>query len=208
MFCIRSTTRRALLATLVVLGSAAGALAANVLPVATSPVMPGAEARAPIGWVDFCQRHAADCDLALSEPDRIRLTPAAWAQVLAVNMAVNAEITPVTDEDHWGVAESWDYPSDGKGDCEDYALLKRQRLIAAGLPRRALLMTVVLDEQRAGHAVLMVRTDRGDLILDNKRDAILPWTQTGYVYIKRESQTAAGWVSLGGIGTETMTAAR
>ena len=77
-------------------------------------------------------------------------------------------------------------------------------LAEAGLPRRAMLVTVVIDEENAGHAVLMIRTDRGDFILDNKRNAILPWSQTGYVYVKRESQYRTGWTSLGGAQTPTV----
>ncbi len=38
--------------------------------------------------------------------------------------------------------------------------------------------------------MLMVRTDRGDLILDNKTNAVLPWQRTGYSFVKREGQTA------------------
>jgi predicted transglutaminase-like cysteine proteinase len=30
----------------------------------------------------------------------------------------------------------------------------------------------------------MVRTDRGDYILDNKTNAILPWQRTGYTYVR------------------------
>jgi predicted transglutaminase-like cysteine proteinase len=67
----------------------------------------------------------------------------------------------------------------GYGDCEDYQLLKRRKLVEAGYPHRALRMTVVIDEEGAGHAVMMVRTNRGDFILDNKRNAILPWHKTG-----------------------------
>jgi predicted transglutaminase-like cysteine proteinase len=50
-------------------------------------------------------------------------------------------------------------------------------------------MTVVLDDKNEGHAVLTIRTDRGDFVLDNKTDAVLPWFQTGYVFVKRESPT-------------------
>ncbi len=57
-----------------------------------------------------------------------------------------------------------------------------------GLPRRALRMTVVIDDIGEAHAVLMVRTDRGDLILDNKTNAVLSAPNTGYTYIKREGQ--------------------
>jgi predicted transglutaminase-like cysteine proteinase len=67
-------------------------------------------------------------------------------------------------------------------------------------------MTVVIDEEGAGHAVMMVRTSRGDFILDNKRNAILPWHKTGYVYIKREGDEGMTWASLGGRTSPTMTA--
>src|SRR4051794_40936473 len=57
-------------------------------------------------------------------------------------------------------------------------------------------MTVVLDEVRAGHAVLMVRTDRGDFILDNQSRAVLAWSDTGYEFIKREGADGRSWVAL------------
>jgi predicted transglutaminase-like cysteine proteinase len=123
-----------------------------------------------------------------------------------VNTVINRGVQPLADTTHWGLSESWDYPEDGKGDCEDYALEKRKRLIAAGFPQRVLLMTVVLDETGQGHAVLLVRTDRGDLVLDNKRDAIFPWNATGYTFIKRESQSQSGWVALGNAAGHTATA--
>jgi predicted transglutaminase-like cysteine proteinase len=55
----------------------------------------------------------------------------------------------------------------------------------------------VLDELGQGHAVLAARTDQGDFILDNKRDAVLPWHQTGYVYIKSEGDQSLAWLTLG-----------
>jgi predicted transglutaminase-like cysteine proteinase len=69
-------------------------------------------------------------------------------------------------------------------------------------------MTVVIDEKREGHAVLMVRTDRGDFILDNKTNAVLPWHDTGYIYVKREGQGGPAWVSLGGVTSPVATANR
>ena len=114
-----------------------------------------------------------------------------------MNKAVNRDVRGVTDQEHWGVEDRWDYPSNGKGDCEDIQLLKRKLLSEKGLPYRAMRMTVVIDREGSGHAVLMLRTNRGDLILDNKRDAVLPWKRTGYVYLKREGAQGSGWVSLG-----------
>ena len=97
---------------------------------------------------------------------------------MAVNRRVNGKIKPITDKEHWGLVDRWEFPDDGMGDCEDYQLLKRRLLVERGLPRRAMRMTVVIDELGEGHAVLMVRTDRGDFILDNKTSAVLPWDQT------------------------------
>ncbi|WP_414474944.1 transglutaminase-like cysteine peptidase [Microvirga sp. M2] len=133
----------------------------------------------------------------LAEPDLIPLDQRTWNRIQQINDEVNKAILPITDQDHWGVADRWDYPDDGLGDCEDIQLLKRKLLVDAGLPRRALRMTVVMDEEGAGHAVLMVRTDYGDFILDNKNDAVLSWQETGYSYVKREGTDSMDWVWLG-----------
>ena len=112
------------------------------------------------------------------------------------NRYVNRTILPVTDKDHWGVIDRWGFPVDAMGDCEDIQLLKRRYLVAAGVPRRALPMTVVLDETGEGHAVLTVRTHGEDLILDNKTSDVKSWDRTAYTYIKREGETRTGWVFL------------
>jgi hypothetical protein len=109
---------------------------------------------------------------------------------------VNVIIKPMTDMVHWGAEDRWSYPDDGYGDCEDFQLLKRKRLIESGLPRRVLRMAVVLDQKGEGHAVLMVRTTAGDLVPDNKTSAVLPWRETSYRLVKRESQNGLAWVSL------------
>ncbi|MGN6571224.1 MAG: transglutaminase-like cysteine peptidase, partial [Pseudolabrys sp.] len=99
---------------------------------------------------------------------------------------------------HWGVVERWNYPDDGYGDCEDYVLQKRKMLIKAGWPREALLITVVRDKNGDGHAVLTVKTNRGEFALDNQESKILAWDKTGYRFIKRQSQSDPNvWVSLG-----------
>ena len=147
-------------------------------------------------WTKFCERLPQECSIDLTEPETLSLTPETWGVIVEVNERVNSMIRALTDWDHWGVEDRWDYPDDGAGDCEDIQLLKRKMLREAGLPHRALRMTVVIDENGEGHAVLTVRTDRGDLILDNKTDEVLEWFRTGYRYIKRESAEATGWVYL------------
>ena len=54
----------------------------------------------------------------------------------------------------------------------------------------------------------MIRTDRGDFILDNKTNAVLPWSETGYIFVKREGQDSTAWVSLGGALSPVATANR
>lgn len=157
-----------------------------------------ATARAPIGWIELCTHEPRDCNVATAEPRDVVLSNQAWKDLVRVNKWVNAQIKPVTDMDHWGVVEKWSYPDDGYGDCEDYVLQKRRMLIEAGWPRQALLITVVRDRHGDGHAVLTVKTDRGEFVLDNQEENILLWSETGYRFVKRQSQSDPNvWVSLG-----------
>jgi len=143
---------------------------------------------APSGYEQFCRDHAEDCQDNGSDPRDIVLSKAAWRDLVALNDQVNRAIEPVTDLENYGKAEWWAYPANGKGDCEDYVLLKRRMLIERGWPESTLLITVVRDENNEGHAVLTVRTDIGDLVLDNKRQQIVRWTDTPYTFVKQQSE--------------------
>ena len=160
----------------------------------------GGETTIPYGWVDFCNRHAEECALGKLRPVDIRLTRETWKVLNEINALANATIEPVSNVEHWGTTlDHWDYPVDGKGDCKIYALLKRKLLVERGFPRQALLMTIVRDLSGEGHAVLTVKTDRGDFVLDNLADDIRPWSATGYTFFKRQAQDDPNvWLSLGG----------
>lgn len=154
--------------------------------------------RPPIGWVEFCTERVRECDVSPSTPRDVVMSPTAWRDLLQVNQYVNTAIKPMTDLEHWGVVEKWSYPDDGYGDCEDYVLLKRRLLMQAGWPREALLITVVRDKHGDGHAVLTVRTNKGEFILDNQNEKVVLWMDTGYRFVKRQSQADPNvWVSLG-----------
>jgi predicted transglutaminase-like cysteine proteinase len=193
---------------LVAFGAAAEAQTLASLPVASVPIEKTGAARPILGWVKFCDQFPSECAIDQSEPAAVELTQQTWNTIVSVNRRVNSKIKPITDKDHWNLVDRWEFPDDGMGDCEDFQLLKRRILAERGLPRRAMRMTVVIDELGEGHAVLMIRTDRGDYILDNKTSAVLPWSQTGYVYVKRESQDGMTWVSLSGQSSPTTTANR
>jgi predicted transglutaminase-like cysteine proteinase len=190
--------------TVVALGLAGAALfglnATSVAgPEGSSFAALGPETSVPYGWVDFCQRYSGECRDDTRAPQEIDLTATAYAKIARVNSWVNKNIDPVSDMDHWGALDQWDYPSsDSRGDCEDYALLKRRMLLEEGFPREALLLTVVKEKNGDGHSVLTVRTSRGEFILDNLTDQIRPWTRTPYRFVKRQSQENQNiWVSIG-----------
>jgi predicted transglutaminase-like cysteine proteinase len=158
----------------------------------------GENSRPPIGWVQFCEDRPWECRSDAVEARDVEFTREAQRELERVNRHVNDRIKPLTDLEQYGVIEKWTYPESGYGDCEDYVLLKRRMLMQLGWPRSALLVTVVRDRKGDGHSVLTVRTDKGEFILDNQNERILPWVDTGYRYTKRQSQTDPNlWVSLG-----------
>jgi predicted transglutaminase-like cysteine proteinase len=151
----------------------------------------------PIGYVQFCAANPEECKTATVLPaSRIKLSPEKWNELYRINRSVNARITPKTDLELYGKVEHWTLPTTA-GDCEDYLLLKKKELQALGFPPGALLITVVLEENGEGHAVLTVASDSGDYILDNRRDDILLWADTNYKFIKRQTQRdPKQWVAL------------
>jgi predicted transglutaminase-like cysteine proteinase len=150
----------------------------------------------PHGFVAFCSRDPRHClEGRYQTTDRPDFKTG-LAELNKVNTQANAEIEPATDLEAYGVPEYWALPIT-RGDCEDYALLKRHRLIKAGWPASALLMTVVLDEANEGHAVLTVRTSDGDYVLDNKTNDIKLWNKTPYRFLMRQSYlNPQVWMSL------------
>lgn len=130
----------------------------------------------PGGWKDFCRRYVSECNHPSSSVSvLVTLDEKTMAAIEDVNRQENKRIFPITDMDHWGVIDRWDLAEDGAGDCEDYALSKRHILIERGMPASAILPVVVRDKDGEGHAVLAVRTDKGDLILDNMTGEIYTW---------------------------------
>jgi len=153
------------------------------------------ETTIPIGHHKYCLKYSDRCSLPLGD-SRIRVTSELWNKIVRVNERINQEIKPLTDREIYGVDERWEYPKQ-VGDCEDYALLKRKQLNYAGIPLGALLMTVARDADGGGHAVLTVVTDRGDFILDNVENRVLPWQEAELTYLKRQSsRDSRRWESL------------
>ncbi|MCY6380397.1 transglutaminase-like cysteine peptidase [Hoeflea prorocentri] len=150
----------------------------------------------PIGHYQFCKSNPRECRQRSRSSRPMKLTKVAWQKMIEINHSVNQAIEPRTDMEIFGVEEYWAYP-ESVGDCEDYVLLKRQMLMEAGFKPADLLITVVRQPDGSGHAVLTVRTDLGDYILDNMRNKVLLWRDTEYTYLKRQSTRHSGrWKSI------------
>lgn len=125
------------------------------------------------------------------------LTAAAWSELNQVNEYVNRTVPQVSDRQIHGRDEWWAYPTAQGGDCEDIALMKRKLLIERGWAPENLLLAVVHEWNGEGHAVLVVKTDRGEFVLDNRNWEIVAWSDAPYRWIKRQSRHRPYiWVNL------------
>lgn len=145
----------------------------------------------PIGHYEYCMANRKDCQIRTLSIKPVTLTRTRWSQMVETNAFANSTIEPVTDMEFYGVEEYWTIPKTA-GDCEDFVLMKRQRLMELGWPPSALLATVVLQPNGEGHAVLTVRTDKADYVLDNLDGKIKPWNETPYKFLKRQSARHSG----------------
>lgn len=136
-------------------------------------------ALAPMAYVKLCVSNPSVCKIGgakmVTFDDNTRQT------LSKINRTVNSAMKPRHDRgDIWTVGAT-------EGDCEDYALTKRQKLIAAGLPPSALRMAVARTPRGEGHAVLVITTDVGDMVLDNRNNRIKSWENTDLTWIKIQS---------------------
>lgn len=178
--------------------AAAALMVAHIAGAHAAPVyMPsGDRTTQPIGHYELCRQLPQECSTRSAARRPVELTRALWAEMIDINNAVNVMVAPKTDREIWGKEEVWSYPTD-VGDCEDYVLEKRKRLMQLGVPAGNLLITVVRQPNGDGHAVLTVRTSLGDFVLDNLEPKILDWTQTEYTFLKRQSERHSGvWIAI------------
>jgi len=176
------------------------AATAQPLKRTSTPVMiMGVRETAPEGLRDFCRRQPQQCNITVAtraRPERhedgfmltglgpdlsdVAPTRTTWTASTVPIRAFNA-----TRED---LASS--LRTRPLADCEDFALEKRRALIAAGIPESALYLAVAVSPRTSLHAVLVVATAQGDLVLDNLNDWVVGYQETGYTWVKRQSTTS------------------
>ncbi len=151
-------------------------------------VNPDRPAVVPKGFVTFCFREPQYCLPA--PPQTVNMTDTRWQELKSVNSLYNSTVSPVTDRQRHGVQERWEH-ADKFGDCEDYVLAKKSHLIATGWPASTLLIAVVdipnVPTLERRHAVLLVKSNEGMLVLDNRASAISSWEKVDYKWISVQS---------------------
>ncbi|UWQ77556.1 transglutaminase-like cysteine peptidase [Leisingera sp. M658] len=190
---------RMLAAGLMAAALATSAAAVQPLPSAEAPpalVPVSRQVLPPLAHARFCLRHPGQCAVRGGSPQPAGSAQAQLAGVVAINLAVNRDITPQADGTVQGIADEWRLNA-VRGDCEDYALLKRKRLLDLGWPSASLRLATVLTPDGTGHAVLIARFRGGDFALDNLTNEIRPWRETGYRFLKIQSETdPKAWYSV------------
>lgn len=151
-------------------------------------------APAPDGAQAICQTYSWACARASART----ISPAEQLKrVSDVNAKINRSVHAVEDDRQYGVTEVWALPTQAGGDCEDIALLKKRELVSQGVDPRRLLIATVLDRNRNPHAVLVFRSDRGDLVLDNLTDTIRTWNETRYVFLQmQDPDRPTAWINV------------
>ncbi|MBU1175686.1 MAG: transglutaminase-like cysteine peptidase [Alphaproteobacteria bacterium] len=161
------------------------AAALGSLLVTATTVQP-ATAGAPMGYLLMCLEHPNECKAGgastVTASDKVLST------IKKVNASVNSRIRPKAD----GKVDIWSVNASA-GDCEDFVLAKRKALIRAGIPAASLRIAAVKTRKGEGHAILIVNTSRGKIVLDNLTPTIKPLAQTGYRIVSVQSANPYKW---------------
>jgi predicted transglutaminase-like cysteine proteinase len=154
---------------------------------------------APMAYAAFCIAYPEECRARPIEfrPRPFKLTDERWAELVSINNEVNRAIIPQANKgglrtEQWLIAPR-------AGDCNDYAVTKRHRLIALGWPPGAVVLAEVATMRGEHHLVVLVRTAEGDLVLDNLRSQVLPWSKPKYRWLRIQSPKNPNyWSRVGG----------
>ncbi|UXS05109.1 transglutaminase-like cysteine peptidase [Agrobacterium tumefaciens] len=193
---VQSKSARALLA-LSVLGIPVTAIAAGPgsltrnINRGSAFVMERGATLAPFAHVKFCISNPDQCERK-NGPRLVEFAGSVKAKIMEINRNVNASISPVLDAPG---KEVWEIDS-AQGACNDYAVTKRKRLIDSGIPSSAVRLAVAKTGAGEGHAVVVVRTNEGDMVLDNRTNSIVRWDRTDLRWIKIQASDDANRWSL------------
>lgn len=162
------------------------------LPLLAAPMALGADvpvaAITPLAMQAFCHQQPGECRPARDAV--AEWTPRLAALLDETNAQVNMDIGPRADPGgRWEVGPAF-------GDCNDYALTKRSRLIRLGVPPGALRLAITATRSGASHAILVVRTSAGDIVLDNLSGTVKTLARSGYAIKTISTANPLRWTRL------------
>jgi predicted transglutaminase-like cysteine proteinase len=146
------------------------------------------ESRPPLGLQLYCLQNKGACEKTAAT--QVDASGDVVNLLRAVNRHYNSAIQPRSDRggDIWSADAT-------SGDCEDYVLAKRQHLIASGIPAGAMRIAYTTTRSGEGHAILLVQTSSGSLVLDNLASEVRSLEASGYQVHRMSSGGLLTWVS-------------
>src|SRR6185312_14020563 len=126
-------------------------------------------------WDIFCQGDTAAVT--------VTLTQERWNELASIQNQVDGSIT-------YNPTTSWD-PLAAVGDCKTYSAATALALLQHGWPAGALRIATAFvndgsAQQGASHAVLLVDTDKGTIVLDSRQAGPRPWESLRYIWLSAE----------------------
>ena len=160
--------------------SSSGTFAARVPVIQTAAVT-------PLAMQYFCAQHKSEC--AGGGRSQVTMSPSLMGVLKQVNGRINQAIRPERD-----TADVWEL-NPASGDCEDYVLSKRSALIRQGVSAGALRIAYTHTRRGEPHAVLLVRTNEGDYVLDNLNSTVKSLSASGYRIRTLSSPNPTRWTA-------------
>lgn len=151
------------------------------------------------GWAAAFAQARDRVSTPAAQGPAVRLDRDMWTRLNTVNSRINRAILRRSDLALYGREDVWATPLEtgGRfGDCEDYALEKRRALIAEGTAPEALNLALVTTRAGEAHAVLLVATSQGELVLDNLSPWVTLWSKTDYRWRERQVDGGLRWARI------------
>lgn len=151
------------------------------------PASAAGSALTPLPMRYFCAHNPDEC--IAYRADKAKWNDELHTLLQAVNSQVNSSIRPQANpRGGWKV-------NPRSGDCNDYALTKRSRLIAMGVPGGALRLAVTRTARGEKHLILIVKTTGGDVVLDNLSRTVRTLAETGYPVYSMSGANPTRWTA-------------
>jgi predicted transglutaminase-like cysteine proteinase len=163
---------------------------ALVVLLGATPLAAGADIPAaaitPLPMQIFCRENPYEC--LVGSNTALEWSAQLSSLLLTTNSQVNGSIVPRLDP-----TGTWEV-GPRRGDCNDYAVTKRSVLIGAGVPPGALRLAITTTPGGEPHAILLVKTSAGDMVMDNLGNALKSLGQSGYTIRSMSTANPMRWV--------------